>query len=77
MFMATFQDDYNPNILDQWIAVDKTVSPGKSTQFVLGYEEYIKDIYKLQIEGYYKDIENFFYSSNDIAAAPTIPESSP
>ena len=59
-FMATFQDDYNPNILDQWIAVDKTVSPGKSTQFVLGYEEYIKDIYKLQIEGYYKDIENLF-----------------
>ena len=58
--MATFQDDYNPNILDQWIAVDKTVSPGKSTQFVLGYEEYIKDIYKLQVEGYYKDIENLF-----------------
>ena len=59
-FIATFQDDYNPNILDQWIAVDKTVSPAKSSQIVLGYEEYIKDLYKFQIEGYYKDIKNLF-----------------
>ena len=59
-FIATFQDDYNPNILDQWIAVDKTVSPAKSSQIVLGYEEYIRDLYKFQIEGYYKDIKNLF-----------------
>ena len=59
-FIATFQDDYNPNILDQWIAVDKTVSPAKSSQIVLGYEEYIRDLYKFQIEGYYKDINNLF-----------------
>ena len=59
-FIATFQDDYNPTILDQWIAVDNTVAPGKSTQIVLGYEEYINDLYKLQVEGYYKDIKNLF-----------------
>ena len=59
-FIATFQDDYNPTILDQWIAVDNTVAPAKSSQIVLGYEEYIKDLYKLQIEGYYKDIKNLF-----------------
>jgi len=59
-FIATFQDDYNPNILDQWIAVDKTVSPAKSSQIVLGYEEYIRNLYKFQIEGYYKDIKNLF-----------------
>ena len=59
-FIATFQDDYNPNILDQWIAVDNSVSPAKSSQIVLGYEEYIKDLYKLQVEGYYKDIKNLF-----------------
>ena len=59
-FIATFQDDYNPTILDQWIAVDNTVSPAKSSQIVLGYEEYIKDMYKLQVEGYYKDIKNLF-----------------
>ena len=59
-FIATFQDDYNPTILDQWIAVDNTVAPAKSSQIVLGYEEYIKDLYKLQVEGYYKDIKNLF-----------------
>ena len=59
-FIATFQDDYNPTILDQWIAVDNTVAPAKSSQIVLGYEEYIKDMYKLQVEGYYKDIKNLF-----------------
>ena len=59
-FIATFQDDYNPNILDQWIAVDETVSPAKSSQIVLGYEEYIRNLYKFQIEGYYKDIKNLF-----------------
>ena len=59
-FIATFQDDYNPNILDQWIAVDNSVSPAKSSQIVLGFEEYIKDLYKIQVEGYYKDIRNLF-----------------
>ena len=57
-FICTFQDDFNPSILDQWIAVDLSVAPGKSTQFVLGYEEYIRNTYKVQIEGYYKDIKN-------------------
>ena len=59
-FIATFQDDYNPTILDQWIAGDNSVAPAKSSQIVLGYEEYINDLYKLQVEGYYKDIKNLF-----------------
>ena len=59
-FIATFQDDYNPTILDQWIAVDNTVAPAKSSQIVLGYEEYVNDLYKLQVEGYYKDMKNLF-----------------
>ena len=57
-FICTFQDDYYPTILDQWIAVDPSVAPGKSTQFVLGYEEYIRNTFKVQVEGYYKDIKN-------------------
>ena len=57
-FISTFQDDFNPPILDNWIAADTSVSPGKSKQIVLGYEEYFKNIYKLQIEGYYKDLKN-------------------
>ena len=57
-FISTFQDDFNPSILDNWIAADTSVSPGKSMQIVLGYEEYIKNMYKIQIEGYYKDLKN-------------------
>ena len=52
-FISTFQDDFNPSILDNWIAVDSSLAPGKSTQLVLGFEEYIRNTYKLQIEGYY------------------------
>ena len=57
-FISTFQDDFNPSILDNWIAVDSSLAPGKSTQLVLGFEEYIRNTYKLQIEGYYKDLKN-------------------
>ncbi|MCS5647531.1 MAG: TonB-dependent receptor [Candidatus Marinimicrobia bacterium] len=57
-FISTFQDDFNPTILDSWIAADESVAPGKSVQVVLGYEEYIRNIYKIQVEGYYKDLKN-------------------
>jgi len=57
-FISTFQDDFNAPILDNWIAADSSVSPGKSVQVVLGYEEYFRNMYKLQIEGYYKDLKN-------------------
>ena len=57
-FISTFQDDFNPNILDNWIAADKSIEPGESIQAVLGYEEYINNMYKIQIEGYYKDLKN-------------------
>ena len=49
-FIATFQDDYNPTILDQWIAVDNSIAPAKSSQIVLGYEEYLNNLYKFQVE---------------------------
>ena len=52
------QDDYNPVLLDFWMAIDESVEPGKSKQIVLGYEEYIGEIYKVQVEGYYKDLKN-------------------
>jgi hypothetical protein len=57
-FISTFQDDFNPNILDNWIAADESIEPGESIQAVLGYEEYINNMYKIQIEGYYKDLKN-------------------
>jgi hypothetical protein len=57
-FIETFQDDYNPPFLDNWVAIDNSVDPAMSTQYVLGYEQYIGRKYKLQVEGYYKDIKN-------------------
>jgi len=57
-FIQTVQDDYNPTILDSWLAVDNSVDPAEAQQAVIGYEEYIRDIYKIQIEAYYKTIQN-------------------
>ncbi len=57
-FIQTIQDDYNPTILDNWLAVDQSVNPATAQQFVLGYEEYFRDTYKIQIEGYYKKMQN-------------------
>tara|TARA_A100001011_G_scaffold243103_1_gene251125 strand:- start:1472 stop:3844 length:2373 start_codon:yes stop_codon:yes gene_type:complete len=56
-FMFTFQDDFNPPLLDAWVAIDESVNAGKAEHIVLGYEKYISD-YKFQIEGYYKNIYN-------------------
>ena len=56
-FMFTFQDDFNPPLLDAWVAIDESVNSGKAEHIVLGYEKYLSD-YKFQIEGYYKNIYN-------------------
>ena len=56
-FMFTFQDDFNPPLLDAWVAIDGSVNAGKAEHIVLGYEKYIQN-YKFQIEGYYKNIYN-------------------
>ncbi len=56
-FMFTFQDDFNPPLLDAWVAIDESVNAGKAEHIVLGYEKYVSD-YKFQIEGYYKNIYN-------------------
>jgi len=57
-FMETIQDDYNPNILDAWFAVDKSIEPASSEQIIFGYEEYFPYNIKVQIEGYYKTMNN-------------------
>ena len=56
-FIGTIQDDFNPPILDNWLAVDESVDPASAIQIVLGYEEYFQDVYRVQIETYYKDIK--------------------
>ena len=56
-FMFTFQDDFNPPLLDAWVAIDESVNAGKAEHVVLGYEKYFND-YRFQLEGYYKNIYN-------------------
>ncbi|MDC0145184.1 TonB-dependent receptor [bacterium] len=56
-FMFTFQDDFNPPLLDAWVAIDESVNAGKAEHIVLGYEKYVSN-YKFQVEGYYKNIYN-------------------
>ncbi len=56
-FLFTFQDDFNPPLLDAWVAIDNSVNAGKAEHIVIGYERYIAN-YKFQVEGYYKNIYN-------------------
>ena len=67
-FIETFQDDFNPPFLDNWVAIDNSVGPAMSTQFVLGYEQYIGSSYKFQVEGYYKDISNLLTFEDQTAS---------
>ena len=55
-FISTFQDDFNPPILDSWFAVDEKGEPSRANQIVLGYEQFIGRGLKVQIEGFYKNI---------------------
>lgn len=57
-FIVTMQDDFNPTVLDTWMAVDESVEPAAAQQVVLGYEEYIRNAYRIQVEGYAKWIQN-------------------
>ena len=66
-FIFTFQDDYNPPILDAWVAIDESVEAGKAEHFVFGYEMYESD-FKFQIEGYYKNIYNMLTFEDNRAA---------
>ncbi len=57
-FIETVQDDYNPTVLDNWLAVDRSVRPASSQQIVFGYEQYIGSRWHIQIETYAKTIQN-------------------
>lgn len=57
-FMGAVQDDFNPKILNAWFAVDPSIKPASAVQFVIGYEEYFGQVYHLQVEGFYKTMNN-------------------
>ena len=57
-FIGAVQDDYNQSIINQWFAVDNSIDPGFAIQYILGYEHYLGKSYLLQLEVYYKILEN-------------------
>ena len=57
-FIYTVQDEYTPNISNDWFAIDKTVPAGRSIHVVLGYERKLWSTTRIQIEGFYKTLEN-------------------
>ena len=57
-FMETLQDDYNPTVLDSWLAVDGSVDAANSVQAVVGYEAYFGGRYRFQLEVYAKTLDN-------------------
>ena len=57
-YILTFQDDFNPPLLDNWVSIDTSVSAGASNHFNIGYEHNNPNGYKFQTEFYYKTIDN-------------------
>lgn len=57
-YILTFQDDFNPPILDNWVSIDTSVNTGSSNHYNFGYEFNNSNGYKFQTEFYYKTIDN-------------------
>ncbi len=57
-FIFTVQDEYNPNFINSWFAVDQTVKPGLSVHNIIGYERELWTTTLFQLEFYYKTLEN-------------------
>ena len=57
-YILTFQDDFNPPLLDSWVSIDTSVKAGGSNHFNLGYEHNNSNGFKFQAELYYKTIDN-------------------
>ncbi len=57
-FIFTVQDESNPTVINSWFAIDETVPPGKSWHQIVGYERELWSTTVLQIEFYYKTLDN-------------------
>lgn len=57
-FIFTVRDEFSPTIINEWFAVDNTVPAGKSLHFIFGYERELWGTTNLQIEAYYKTMDN-------------------
>ena len=64
-FLFTFQDDFNPPLLDAWIAIDRSVDDGRAEHFVFGYEKIyhhsLMRVYLLEQLSFQKYLLLFFF----------------
>ncbi len=57
-FIFTVRDEFSSAIINDWFAIDNTVPAGKSIHYIFGYERELWSTTNLQIEGYYKTLNN-------------------
>ncbi len=57
-FIFTVQDEFNPTLINNWFAIDKTVPAGSSLHNIIGYERELWSTTSLQVEFYYKTLDN-------------------
>lgn len=57
-FIYTVQDEFNPTLINNWFAIDNTVKPGQSWHHIFGYERELWTTTILQVEFYYKTLDN-------------------
>lgn len=51
---------------DLWYPSTKSLGPGKSTEYVFGFDSYLSDSeYKFEVEGFYKDLQNIHEFKNN------------
>lgn len=57
-FIFTVQDEFSSTIINDWFAIDNTVPAGESLHFILGYERELWSTTTIQVEAYYKTLNN-------------------
>lgn len=58
-YISTVQDELNPSFIDFWFSFDKTLDPGHSKHYIIGYEtDLASSGLNLTVEGYYKTLHN-------------------
>lgn len=74
-FIFTVRDEFSSTIINDWFAIDRTVPAGKSWHFIAGYERELWSTTRLQIEVYYKTMNNMLtYRETRSSVAESIGE---
>ncbi|GAB4338709.1 MAG: TonB-dependent receptor [Calditrichia bacterium] len=67
-FIHTVQDEFNPTLINNWFAIDETVPVARSIHLIAGYERRLWGTTYIQVEGYYKTLDNMLVYKEQRAA---------